>query len=321
MADWPPGSWSWQAFPQPDRPPSPRYLPPPYPPPSFQPPRQHSTYTFPVPVQQPYYPPQQPSPASSSSPPLFPPSTAGPSPHQYIPPLPPPSFVLPLPYVESDVAAAIESARWLQSAFPPPASTQTHSPTSRSQPSAPRASAAHQYPHHPNEPASTGPASTSHATAGPSNSSIPNGLTACPLEKSDEEPTDVKPFIHKLFAMLSDPSAYSDVITWSSDGTAFFVAHNDRFLQEVLPQQFQHNNITSFTRQLNVYDFSRMNIAQLRSALQNPSVSASDYSGWSHRLFRRGDPSNLHLLTPRQSRARLMRKLEKQYGKRKTGEV
>lgn len=82
---------------------------------------------------------------------------------------------------------------------------------------------------------------------------------------------EVKPFIFKIFSMLSDPERYQDVILWecvlprrfrkaccsdpltrilhSHVGEAFFVAHNDRFVNEVLREQFQHSNIHSFTRE------------------------------------------------------------------------
>jgi len=70
--------------------------------------------------------------------------------------------------------------------------------------------------------------------------------------------------------MLSDPEHYQDVILWkcvlvplscelrdvgltrtharSHAGDAFFVAHNDRFINEVLPNAFGHSNVHSFTR-------------------------------------------------------------------------
>ncbi|KAG0664067.1 hypothetical protein C6P46_001928 [Rhodotorula mucilaginosa] len=129
----------------------------------------------------------------------------------------------------------------------------------------------------------------------------------------DPTATEIKPFVYKIFAMLSDPERYQDVILWDHTGEAFFVAHNDRFVSEVLREQFQHTNIHSFTRQLNVYQFQRFTVSQLRSALDLTGAVASTYSGWTHPNFRRGRADLLHLMTPRPSRARLIRKLEKQY--------
>jgi hypothetical protein len=62
-----------------------------------------------------------------------------------------------------------------------------------------------------------------------------------------------------------------------------------------------------------VYQFQRFTVSQLRSALDLTGAVASTYSGWTHPNFRRGRADLLHLMTPRPSRARLIRKLEKQY--------
>ncbi|GAA5873087.1 hypothetical protein JCM3774_000336 [Rhodotorula dairenensis] len=136
-----------------------------------------------------------------------------------------------------------------------------------------------------------------------------------PSAKDDPPVAEVKPFVHKVYAMLEDPDRYQDVILWDHSGEAFFVAHNDRFVGEVLREQFQHSNIHSFTRQVprQVYQFQRYTVAQLRSALDLNGSVASTYSGWTHPNFRRGRPDLLHHLNPRPSRARLIRKLEKQY--------
>ncbi|GAA6014830.1 hypothetical protein JCM11491_002131 [Sporobolomyces phaffii] len=126
--------------------------------------------------------------------------------------------------------------------------------------------------------------------------------------------SSVKPFIEKLYGILSRPATYGDCMRWSDAGDSFFVAHSEKFVQEVLPEQFCHSNIHSFTRQLNVYSFTRMSVKQLRAGLSIPSATTSEYSGWSHPYFQRGDTSRLASLNPRPSRARLLKKLEKQYG-------
>ncbi|GAA6062692.1 hypothetical protein JCM10212_004750 [Sporobolomyces blumeae] len=133
----------------------------------------------------------------------------------------------------------------------------------------------------------------------------------------DEERTSpagtIKPFIDKLYTILSQPGSYGDCIKWNDDGDSFFVAHTDKLTRTVLPEYFEHSNIHSFTRQLNVYSFTRMTVRQLREGLSIPSATTADYSGWSHPNFRRGESSLLALLAPRPSRARLLKKLEKQY--------
>ncbi|GAA5875825.1 hypothetical protein JCM16303_004010 [Sporobolomyces ruberrimus] len=154
-----------------------------------------------------------------------------------------------------------------------------------------------------------------------SSASIPSPNSPFVFTRSEGAPAEelnpnalIKPFIEKLYGILSRPDTYGDCMKWSASGDAFFVAHSDKLVREVLPEQFCHSNIHSFTRQLNVYNFTRMTIKQLREGLSIPSATTSEYSGWSHPLFKRGDTSKLATLNPRPSRARLLKKLEKQYG-------
>ncbi|GAA5948923.1 hypothetical protein JCM21900_003475 [Sporobolomyces salmonicolor] len=120
----------------------------------------------------------------------------------------------------------------------------------------------------------------------------------------------VKPFIGKLFHLLSHPESYRDVIVWDEQGLAFICHHGRRFTSEVLPQLFGHGNVSSFTRQLNVYGFTRLTASDLLARLD--VASTQDYSGWSHPRFRRDNGKDaLHLLSPRPSRARLRKKAEK----------
>ncbi|GAA5941338.1 hypothetical protein JCM1841_006928 [Sporobolomyces salmonicolor] len=121
----------------------------------------------------------------------------------------------------------------------------------------------------------------------------------------------VKPFIGKLFHLLSHPESYRDVIVWDEQGLAFICHHGRRFTSEVLPQLFGHGNVSSFTRQLNVYGFTRLTASDLLARLD--VASTQDYSGWTHPQFRRDNGKGaLHLLSPRPSRARLRKKAEKQ---------
>ncbi|CEQ41030.1 SPOSA6832_02708, partial [Sporobolomyces salmonicolor] len=141
----------------------------------------------------------------------------------------------------------------------------------------------------------------------------------------------VKPFIGKLFHLLSHPESYRDVIVWDEQGLAFICHHGRRFTSEVLPQLFGHGNVSSFTRQLNVYGFTRLTASDLLARLdvastqdysgQSLSLPAphcarshpSEHPGWTHPQFRRDNGKGaLHLLSPRPSRARLRKKAEKQ---------
>ncbi|GAA5866410.1 hypothetical protein JCM1840_001307 [Sporobolomyces johnsonii] len=72
---------------------------------------------------------------------------------------------------------------------------------------------------------------------------------------------------------------------------------------------------------MQVYGFTRLSTSDLLSRLDVASASASDLSGWSHPQFRRNDTSTLHLLTPRPSRARLLKKAEKEENAQKKREA
>lgn len=122
----------------------------------------------------------------------------------------------------------------------------------------------------------------------------------------------VKPFISILYLILSDPDHYSDCISWDESGTSFILSHTDRLLHDVLPRHFHHSSLQAFTRQLNVYEFTRMTT---RDHLEHRHLAfpphTTNYSGWSHASFVRDEQSLLGSMKPRPSKARLMKKEEK----------
>ncbi|GAA5838544.1 hypothetical protein JCM9279_003277 [Rhodotorula babjevae] len=222
-------------------------------------------------------------------------------------------------YAHDRMYSAVESARWTGDFDSSPSVQHHHHSTTTTTTTSSSHSALGSYAHaHASQSGSGSDEAArrrSVASSTDSGDSPRVGALGLPIEDDPSlPPPEIKPFVQKLFQMLSDPEHYQDVILWNHAGDAFFVAHNDRFINEVLPNAFGHSNVHSFTRQLNVYNFQRMNVAQLRSALDLQGGIAGAYSGWSHPQFRRGDASTLAHLTPRPSRARLIRKLEKQYG-------
>ncbi|GAA5839109.1 hypothetical protein JCM3766R1_002260 [Sporobolomyces carnicolor] len=217
-------------------------------------------------------------------------------------------------FVHQPTYGAVESARWMATIEGPGEDTippQFSQPPSRPYVPAPAHSGLTGFSF--DEPAEMGRNDGAHGDHEPPDSSLDAPFPADQESRGGEQPTPmVKPFIEKLYGILSHPETYGDVLKWSDAGDTFFVAHSERFIREVLRDQFSHQNIHSFTRQLNVYNFVRMSIKQLRDGLSIPSATTADYSGWSHPQFRRGDTSTLALLVPRPSRARLLKKLEKQ---------
>ncbi|BGP04540.1 hypothetical protein JCM10049v2_000342 [Rhodotorula toruloides] len=275
----------------------------------------HSQQTLQAVLPAPYAPPvPHPAPQLVSVPVPYdrddPPRPAILAPFPLRPPLPLEHTVLAVPpaYTHDTTFASVESARW--NALPDPSWVPAVAGPSSS-------SSRH-------DSLGLGPStswtedgrrySTASSTSGDSYTTSPlaGGVIALPEVANETLPPEIKPFVQKLYNLLADPQLYQDVILWNHTGDAFFVAHNDRFINEVLPASFGHQNIHSFTRQLNVYSFQRMTVAQLRAGLDLEGRVSSQYSGWSHPNFRRGGATSLHLLAPRPSRARIMRKLEKQ---------
>lgn len=63
-------------------------------------------------------------------------------------------------------------------------------------------------------------------------------------------------FLKKTYEILSNTSL-SDIIIWTEDGKSFLITDIYSFTNNVLPAYFKHNNLSSFIRQLNMYDFHK----------------------------------------------------------------
>jgi hypothetical protein len=75
--------------------------------------------------------------------------------------------------------------------------------------------------------------------------------------KSKSNSQDAIPsFIRKTYDILED-GKFPEVIDWNPEGTAIVIKKPSEFCQKVLPCYFKHNNITSFVRQLNMYNFHK----------------------------------------------------------------
>ncbi|CEP16540.1 hypothetical protein [Parasitella parasitica] len=87
-------------------------------------------------------------------------------------------------------------------------------------------------------------------------------------------PTRNAVFITKLYAMVDDNET-KDLITWTGAGDQFTVFNNVDFSRLVLPRYFKHCNWSSFVRQLNMYDFHKINEQNVDDG-SNTSVINSD---------------------------------------------
>uniref|UniRef100_A0A5S6PZH9 HSF-type DNA-binding domain-containing protein n=1 Tax=Trichuris muris TaxID=70415 RepID=A0A5S6PZH9_TRIMR len=120
----------------------------------------------------------------------------------------------------------------------------------------------------------------------------------------DEMKPSSSKFLLSLWEMLSDPSSRGDV-SWSEDGSYFVITNARRFSEKVLPVYFKHNNLTSFTRQLYNYGFSRISPLMkpdfLRMLGQRPHAK-TEFLAFKHANFHRDHPEFLTNVRKRQQR-------------------
>ena len=96
--------------------------------------------------------------------------------------------------------------------------------------------------------------------------------------KKKEKRSQYKPiFLDKVFKILEREDV-KHIIAWSDDGLQFEIKDQVKFIAEILPEYFKHNNFASFIRQLNMYDFQKTN------------KRTSNKLIYSHPLFRKDKP-------------------------------
>lgn len=97
----------------------------------------------------------------------------------------------------------------------------------------------------------------------------------------------VNEFITKTFDMIEYcHSRYPDIVSWSDDGSQFFVKDSKRLGSEVIPKYFNHKKYSSFFRQLNFYNFKKTNSNKKSSQTGGNNVSPQ-YIIYEHDFFKR----------------------------------
>lgn len=107
--------------------------------------------------------------------------------------------------------------------------------------------------------------------------------------------------------LLENPQLFGNVIRWDPSGTSFLLTPGDEFTEHVLPNIFAHSSIPAFTRQLNTYNFIRINKLQMIEVFKPPltsSVPLKHLSAWYHPNVTRSNPSTLNRMSPKQSKIR-----------------
>ncbi|XP_057670131.1 heat shock factor protein 1 isoform X1 [Diorhabda carinulata] len=69
--------------------------------------------------------------------------------------------------------------------------------------------------------------------------------------------TTIPLFIKKLWKMVNDLDA-ENIISWNDKGDGFIIHDQLEFITKLLPYFFKHNNMASFVRQLNFYNFHKV---------------------------------------------------------------
>jgi len=108
----------------------------------------------------------------------------------------------------------------------------------------------------------------------------------------NQRQTRSTPFPRRLFDMIEAESAIgSKILTWSRDGSAFFVNDESIFVNETLPKyNFRASKLASFQRNLNIYGFQRIVKGELAGAYVHPLFYRDMPVEELHKILRR-DPT------------------------------
>ncbi|VEN46393.1 unnamed protein product [Callosobruchus maculatus] len=103
-------------------------------------------------------------------------------------------------------------------------------------------------------------------------------------DKGDNQPVNIPLFLKKLWKMVNDKDN-QDIIGWNSTGDGFVIHDPMQFIMKLLPHYFKHNNLASFVRQLNFYDFHKI------------ASTEKDEMQFAHHYFLKDLPETLVFIT------------------------
>ncbi|CAG9831024.1 unnamed protein product [Diabrotica balteata] len=76
-------------------------------------------------------------------------------------------------------------------------------------------------------------------------------------EEQAQVASSIPLFIKKLWKMVNDVDS-DNIISWNVEGDSFIIHDQLQFIIKLLPHYFKHNNMASFVRQLNFYNFHKV---------------------------------------------------------------
>ncbi|CAO3685510.1 unnamed protein product [Rhizopus microsporus] len=117
-------------------------------------------------------------------------------------------------------------------------------------------------------------------------------------------PTKNAAFITKLYNMVEEEST-AHLITWTGSGDKFTIFNNVQFSNKVLPRYFKHCNWSSFVRQLNMYDFHKINENNSEGDKSPKSDNEQQRWDFKHPCFMRHGRDRLHKIRRKSPRHRI----------------
>jgi len=101
-------------------------------------------------------------------------------------------------------------------------------------------------------------------------------------------------FVATLWNIVNS-SAHKDVCSWTAAGDALLIKKIPEFICQVLPQFFNHGNLQSFVRQLNMYDFHKISLKK--------TSRQTSWQCFQHEHFLKARPDLLGLIKRKQSQS------------------
>ncbi|XP_034236160.1 uncharacterized protein LOC117642271 isoform X2 [Thrips palmi] len=111
---------------------------------------------------------------------------------------------------------------------------------------------------------------------------------------------NVPAFLAKLWKLVDDPET-NELISWTEEGTSFFIRDQAQFSRKLLPMYYKHNNMASFIRQLNMYGFHKIVSADAGSLRLD-----KDEMEFAHQFFMRGHPYLLEHIKRKVGKSQLL---------------
>jgi len=108
---------------------------------------------------------------------------------------------------------------------------------------------------------------------------------------SNSSELEGSPFVVKTYQLVDDGTT-DELVGWSATQDSFIVWNPVEFAAEILPKYFKHNNFCSFIRQLNTYNFHK--------------VESNNTKQWEfkHELFQKGQTQILKDIQRKKSKKR-----------------